>query len=60
MPTLCHSTGLVAAYVACGGRMHLYAHLDKIGERALYCHTDSVIFVRLTDEPPLMECLDAL
>ena len=40
--------------------MHLYAYLDKLGERALYCDTDSVIFVQKADEPPLIECGDAL
>ena len=40
--------------------MHLYAYLDKVGEPALYCDTGSVIFVQKTDEPPLLECGDAL
>jgi len=40
--------------------MLLYAYLDKLGERANYCDTDSVIFVQRTDEPPLIECGDAL
>ena len=40
--------------------MHLYAFLDKLGERAIYSDTDSVIFVQKTDEPPLIECGDAL
>ena len=37
-----------------------YAHLDKLGKRALYCDTDSVNFVQRTVEPPLIECGDAL
>ena len=40
--------------------MHLYEYLDKLGERARYCDTDSVVFVQKTDEPPLIECGDAL
>ena len=40
--------------------MHLYAHLDKLREPALYCDTDRVIFVQKTDEPPLIECGKAL
>ena len=27
--------------------------------RALYCDTDSVIFVQKTNDPPLIECADA-
>ena len=60
MPCLLHTNEVVAAYVACRGRMHLYAHLDKFGERALYCDTDRFIFVQKVDEPPLIECGDAL
>ena len=40
--------------------MYLYSHLDKLGDRALYCDEGSVIFVQMTDEPPLIECDDAL
>ena len=40
--------------------MHLYAHLYKLGGLALYCDTDSVIFVQKADEPSLIECGDAL
>ena len=59
-PSLCHANQVIAAYVVCGGRMHLYAYLDKLGERALYCDTDSVIFVQKMNEPPLIECGDTL
>ena len=54
-PSVRHTNEVVAAYVACGGRMHLYAYLDKLVERASHCDTDSVIFVQHTDEPPLIE-----
>ena len=40
--------------------MHLYAHLDKLGERALFCDTDSVIFVQKDGEQPLVQCGEAL
>ena len=40
--------------------MHLYAYLDRLGERALYCDTDSVIFVQKDGEPPLIELGDYL
>ena len=40
--------------------MHLYAHLDKLRERALYCDTDSFIFVQKDSDSPLMQCSDAL
>lgn len=49
VPSL-HYTNEVGACIACGGRMHLYAYLDKLGERVLYCDTDSVIFVQKDGE----------
>jgi hypothetical protein len=59
-PSLRHTTEVVAAYVVCGGRMHLYAHPHNLGERALYCDTESVKFVQNTDELHLIERGDAL
>ena len=40
MPSMRHTNEVIGAFVACGGRMHLYAYLDKFGECALYCDTD--------------------
>ena len=58
--SLRYTNEFIAAFVACGSRLHLYAHLDKLGERTLYCDTDSVIYVQKDDEPPLVQCGDAL
>ena len=33
--SLRYTNEVVAAYVACGGRMNFYAYLDKIGESEL-------------------------
>ena len=44
-PSLRHTNEVVAAHVECGGGMHLYAHLHKIGEQDLYCDTDFYICV---------------
>ena len=51
-PSLRHTNEVVAAYVACGSRMHMYAYLDKLGEPALYCDISSVIFVQMTTNRP--------
>jgi len=50
-PSLRHTNEVVAAYEACGGRMHLYAYLDKLGERALYCDTVLYSSRRRTKHP---------
>ena len=60
VPSLCHTNDVIATFVAWGGRMHLYAHLDKLGERHLYCDTISVILVQKDGEPPLAKCGDAM
>ena len=56
VPSLRH-TEVARAF---GGRMQLYACVLRLGERALYCDTDSVIFVQKDGEPPLIECGYAL
>ena len=60
VPILRHTNEVVVAYVSCGGGMHLYAHLDKLRQRTLYCDIDSLIYVQKADEPPLIDCGDEL
>ena len=59
-PILRHTNEVVAAHVACGDRMHFYAHLDNLGERAVYYDTDIFIFAQKNDEPTLKKCGDVL
>jgi len=40
--------------------LHLYGYLDKLKEHALYCDTDSVIFVQPRDETALVQTGDCL
>ena len=35
---------VIAAYTTAQARLKLYSYLEKLGDRALYCDTDSVIF----------------
>ena len=45
MPSIRHTNEIIAAYVTAGARIHLYQHLDRLQEKAIYCDTDSVIFI---------------
>lgn len=60
MPRLRQTNEVIAAFLACGGQMNLYAHLNKHEERALYNDTDSVIFVHKDGESPLVQWGDSL
>ena len=60
MPNLRHTNEVLRAYVTSGGRLQLYAYLDRLGERVVYCDTDSVLFVQKESEPALIECRDIL
>ena len=51
---------MIGAYVTAGARMHLYRYLDKLGERALYCDTDSLLYIQSEGGPRLVECGDRL
>ena len=41
------SNVIIGAYVTTYGRLELYKYLSRLGENALYCDTDSVIFKKL-------------
>ena len=38
----------------------MYRFLDRLQERAIYCDTDSVIYIQPKDEPSLIETGDKL
>ena len=60
VPSLRHTNEVVAAYVACAGRIHSYAYLHKLGQRDLYCDTGSIISFQKADEMPVVQFRDAL
>jgi len=60
VPNLRHSNEVIGAYVTAGARIHLYRYLDRLGERAIYCDTHSVIYIQPKDEPNLIETGDKL
>jgi len=41
VPSLHHTNEVIGAYVTAGARIHLYAFLDKLQEKAIYTDTDS-------------------
>jgi hypothetical protein len=60
VPNVRHTNEVVGAYVTAGARLHLYSYLDKLQRRAIYCDTDSVLFVQPSGEAPLVETGDCL
>ena len=63
VPNLMHTNEVIGAYVTAGARIHLYGYLDKLQKRALYCDTDSVIYIQPAAESQLVEtgeCLGAI
>ena len=55
-----HTNEAIANFVTAGARLHLYGYLDKLKEHALYCDTDSVIFVEPRDDATLVQTDDCL
>jgi len=49
-----HINVIIAAYLTAGARIHLYGYLDRLRENAIYCDTDSVIFIQPRAEPWLI------
>jgi len=51
VPNLTHTNEVIGANVTAGARIHLYGFLDRLQEKAIYCDTDSVIFIQPSAEP---------
>jgi hypothetical protein len=60
IPNLKHTNEVLGAYVTAGARLRLYHFLDRLQENAIYCDTDSIIFIQKKCEPPMIECGDSL
>jgi hypothetical protein len=46
-----HNTNsVIASYVTAHTRLELYKYLEMLGDRALYCDTDSVIYTQKPGE----------
>jgi len=60
--SLRHTNEVIGAYVTAGARIHLYGFLDTLQEKAIYCDTDSVIFIQPGQgcEPTLIKTGDNL
>ena len=55
IPNLRHTNEVIGAYVTAGARLLLYKYLDELQDRAIYCDTDSIVFVQPKDEAALVK-----
>ena len=60
MPFLRHTNEVIGSYVTTGARLKLYTFLDALKEKAIYCDTDSVIYIQNRGQPPAVSCGDKL
>ena len=58
--SLRHTNEVIGAFVTAGARIYLYSYLDRLQDKAIYCDTDSVIYIQPTDEPALVKRGDNL
>ena len=42
---------MLASFITAQARLKLYNELDKLGDRVLYCDTDSIIFICNLNDP---------
>jgi hypothetical protein len=58
----CRTNVIVAAYTTAQARLKLYSYLQPLGDRVLYCDTDSVVFTCSQGQwqPPLGDFLGDL
>jgi hypothetical protein len=60
VPSPRHTNEVIGAFVTAGARIHLYPYLNRLQDKAIYCDTDSVIYIQPADAPPLVETGDKL
>jgi hypothetical protein len=60
VPNIPHTNEVIGAYVTAGAIIHLYSYLAMLKQMALYCDTDSVIYIQPDDHPALTETEDCL
>lgn len=53
LPSAAFSSMAVAAHVTAQARLHLYSFMEILGERLLYCDTDSLYFLDSPDDPKI-------
>ena len=46
VPSLRHTNEVIGAYVTAGARIHLYRYVDRLGTNAMYCDTDTMIYIQ--------------
>ena len=59
-PILEHTNDVIGSFVTAGARLHLYKYLDRQQTNAIYCDTDSVVYIQPKNEPDLIETVDCL
>jgi hypothetical protein len=55
VPSVRHTNEVIGAYVTAGARIHLYSNLDRLQDRAIYCDTDSVLYIQAYEGPALVK-----
>ena len=60
MPVLRHTNEVIGAYAMTEARLKLDTYLDALKERAIYCDTDSVVYIQKCGRPPTVACGDKL
>jgi len=60
MPSLRHTNEVIGAYVTAVARIHMYRYLERLRVNAIYCDTDSVIYIQPRGETQLIETGDKL
>jgi len=49
VPSLRHTNEVIGVYVTAGARIHQYRYLDRLRENAIFCDTDSVLYIQRRD-----------
>jgi hypothetical protein len=60
VPSLRQTNKVIRAFLTAGAHIHLYSYLDRLQDKAIYCDTDSVLYIQPNEGPALVETGDNL
>jgi hypothetical protein len=49
--SLRHTIEVIGAFVTAGARIYIYSYLNRLQDKAIYCDTDSCVYVQPNEGP---------
>jgi hypothetical protein len=51
VPSLRHTNEVIGVFVTAGARIYIYSYMNRLQDKAIYCNTDTCIYVQPNEDP---------